>query len=98
MGPESMGGMWIIFPIIIIPVMLIFMYLMFVRGGRRPPWQDSERDGRESGPYREPEPYRDNPERREIGVTESPLDILSRRYASGEISKEEFDQVRQDLA
>lgn len=27
----------------------------------------------------------------------TPLDILKRRYASGEVSKEEFDRVKRDL-
>jgi putative membrane protein len=29
--------------------------------------------------------------------TESPLDILRRRYAEGEISKEDFDRMKKDL-
>lgn len=31
------------------------------------------------------------------GNTESPLDILKRRYASGEIGKAEFDERKKDL-
>lgn len=30
--------------------------------------------------------------------SESPLDILKARYAKGEITKEQFDQMRRDLA
>ncbi len=80
MGSESFGGMWIIFPIIMIPIMVGFMYMMFVRGGHGPPW-------RESGSYR-----------RESSESETALEILKRRYAIGEISKEEFDQVSGDLS
>ena len=86
MNPPDFGGMWIIFPIIMIPTMLAFMYFMFVRGGRRPPWQDTDRG------YREPEAQRG------AGAPQSALDILNRRYAAGEITKEEFDQMKQDLA
>jgi len=32
-----------------------------------------------------------------ISAQESPLDILRRRYASGEISKEEFDAMQREL-
>ena len=82
MGPDFMGGsgIWIIFPIIMIPIMLTFMYMMFVRGGHGPPWRDSGSDHSElSGP-------------------ESSSEILRRRYAKGEITKEEFDQMNEDLS
>jgi putative membrane protein len=31
------------------------------------------------------------------GVTESPLDTAKKRYARGEITREEYDQIRRDL-
>jgi putative membrane protein len=32
------------------------------------------------------------------GQQESPLDIAKRRYAQGEISKEEFERIKRDLS
>ena len=33
-----------------------------------------------------------------LGIAkESPLDVVKRRYASGEINKEEFEQLKRDL-
>jgi putative membrane protein len=32
------------------------------------------------------------------GAGEAPLDMLKRRYARGEITKEEYDRIKQDLA
>lgn len=44
MGPEYFwwGGMWI-FPFIMITVVIIVLYLIFGRGGFRPPWPDREK-------------------------------------------------------
>lgn len=35
--------------------------------------------------------------RREQPPSETPLDILKRRYAKGEITKEEYDRIKRDL-
>lgn len=72
------SGVWI-FPTIGIIAMLFFMFMMFGRGGFRPPWQG---------------PGRDRSEGRE---SETALDVLRKRYAKGEITKEDFDQMKRDL-
>ena len=71
---------WIIVPICFMLLMMIFMYMMFMRGGRGMPWQVFDRE-----------------ELRGRAVSDTPLEILSRRYASGEITKEDFDQMKNDL-
>ena len=37
------------------------------------------------------------PRQSSVAPTETPLDILKRRYAAGEISKAEYDEMRSDL-
>ena len=71
------GGMWL-FPIIMITVFFIALYLIFGRGGFRVPWQDYG----SYGENREPE---------------TALEILKKRYAKGEITREEFEQMKNDL-
>ena len=79
------SGMWI-FPIVMMIIMLFFMSRMFGRGGGfKPPWlQDSGGDRQDSVGT-------------DSGGAESPVDILNTRYAKGEISKEEYDQMKSDL-
>lgn len=72
--------MWI-FPLICLVVMLLAVFLIFGRGGLRPPCGGWTTRG---GAPSEQEP-------------DSPMEILKRRYAKGEITKEEFDRIKGDL-
>lgn len=78
------SGMWL-FPLIMMAMMFFFMSRMRGRGTFRPPWeQDSGRDRHSSDDTKS-------------GGSESPVDILNQRYAKGEITKEEYDQMKSDL-
>jgi putative membrane protein len=81
MGQEFFwgGGIWI-FPLIMLTIMLVCMFLMFGRRGVRPPWMDRRGHGRG--------------ERQE---SESAVDIVKKRYAKGEITKEEYEEIKKDL-
>ncbi len=78
------GGVWIIFPIIGIIFMAAFMFMMFSRGGGFM----SRRDDRDRSP-RDHYP--------EAGQSETPLLILKSRYAKGEISKVEYEEMKSEL-
>ena len=84
MGPEFFwfGGMWI-FPVIGIIVMLFVVYMIFGRGDYR---------GMGCGPWRSYDKYFT-----ENKGSESALEILSKRYATGEITKEEFERMKKDI-
>ncbi len=80
---------WIIPLFIMIIFMLIMMSVMMLRrGGSKPPWQGSSRD------QNRPDSRRDYGESME---SETALEILKKRYAMGDISKEEYAQMKHDL-
>ena len=67
------NGMWA-FPVIMLTVMLVMIYLIFRQGmcGSSRFFHSREESG-------------------------TALDILKKRYAKGEVSKEEFEQMKKDL-
>lgn len=46
---------------------------------------------------REPPCWRGVDGDQEGGQAETPLDVLKKRYARGEITKEEFEQIKKDI-
>ena len=85
------SGGWIIFPIIGIVVMMAFMFMMMSRRGgmmgRRGAF-GSRRDDYGRSP---------RGHNNEMGETETPLSILKSRYARGEISKDEYAEMKSEL-
>ncbi len=75
---------WEIFPIIGLIFMVVMLFFMFGSSG---PFA-SRRSGWGPG---------DGPDRQAGGGTERPLDILQRRYAAGEITREQYEEMRRDL-
>ncbi len=81
-GDYSMG-IWIIFPITFFVFMLTMIAFFMSRMFGRGSFGPRNEDSSRHSSVPTP--------------SETPLDILNRRYASGDITKAEFDQMKQDL-
>jgi putative membrane protein len=94
-GYEGDGvGWWVIFPIIFMVFMMVVMFRMMGRGG------PMGMMGGMGGGHRHGADDEDASRRsqgRSVESRETPLAVAQRRYASGEISREEFQRIRDDL-
>jgi len=86
MGTANFGNFWI-FPLVMMVFCMIMMFgaFTFFRSSGGPPWMRCDRQDH-------------NPPQQNTGGGETPLQILQRRYANGEISKAEFDEMKRDLS
>ncbi|WP_224747048.1 SHOCT domain-containing protein [Pelovirga terrestris] len=85
MGPEHFGwGGWWIFPTMmpLLMIVVVVAILYFILGRGGPGPPWWHDSGRSSGPARD---------------AETAIEVLKKRYAKGEITREEFEQIKNDL-
>lgn len=75
-------GPWFIFPILM-PIVMLVIVVVMLSVFRGVPW----------GPFGR----RDGPERGNEGGGDTALEILQRRFASGEITEQEYEEKRELL-
>ena len=85
-------GFWWIFPLMMLFMFAIIAAIYFVlrrhRGDGQPPWQWMSE---QAGGRQHFEGYRDT-------ASESAMDILDKRYARGDIEKEEYEEKKAAIA
>ena len=84
-GPCLAFGWWWLFPLLMIVFCIVMMFMM----RRRMP--------RMMAGMMDTQGFGAKPENRPLAPTDSARDILDKRYALGEISKEEYEKKKEDL-
>jgi putative membrane protein len=84
--PEAHGhAFWWIFPLMFFVLMIVFCFLFMRRGGMGCMWRDWMIDRPE---------YRETTQQSRGEKSETALEILDKRYARGEIEKQEYEEKK----